>query len=38
MKNVVKCYKHFFSYFNALETYSDTLEQLEFKLEKIIEI
>jgi hypothetical protein len=23
MKNVVKCYKHFFGYFNALETHSE---------------
>ena len=24
MKNIVKCYKHFFGYFNALETYGVT--------------
>ena len=23
MKNIVKCYKHFFGYFNALKTHSD---------------
>ena len=23
MKNVVKCYKHFFGYFNALKTHGD---------------
>ena len=23
MKNIVKCYKHFFGYFNALETHSE---------------
>ena len=25
MKNVVKCYKHFFGYFNALKTHGGTL-------------
>ena len=26
MKNVVKCYKHFFGYFNALKTHCDVLD------------
>ena len=26
MKNIVKCYKDFFGYFNALKTHSATLE------------
>ena len=25
MKNVVKCYKHFFGYFNALKTHSEPI-------------
>ena len=29
MKNVVKCYKHFFGYFNALKTHSGVMVKLK---------
>jgi hypothetical protein len=31
MKNVVECYKHFFGYFNALETNGEILLHKEFQ-------
>ena len=31
MKNVVKCYKHFFCYFNALKTHRDYIVMYDFR-------
>ena len=32
MKNIVKCYKDFFGYFNALKTHSVNLSQQKYEI------
>ena len=37
MKNIVKCYKDFFGYFNALKTHCDLLPDIKYFLAAALE-